>query len=254
MRRVWVGCGFFVVCLVCAPVLAAEPSFPPRPDGEKNVIADEADLVTASDAARINEIARRLRVDKKIPIIVVTIRSLAAHGAGHRSVNWYATALFNTWQIGFEEHNYGMLLLVAKGDRKARIELGAGWGHGHDHEAREVMQTLIIPAFLAGDFSDGIVSGVEGMDAMARGEAIPGPPRPWWWWPLWVGLAALAGGVIYSLSKEGVDGWGYKFLMFLCVALATIVIAGLAGRGSGGSGGGSFGGGFSGGGGATGSW
>jgi uncharacterized protein len=50
-----------------------------------------------------------------------------------------------------------------------------------------------------------------------------------------------------------VDGWGYKLLMFLCVALATIFIAALTSRG-GSSGGGSFGGGFSGGGGATGSW
>lgn len=252
----WVGCGFlFLVWLACTAAQAGEPTFPRRPDGETNVIADEAGLITASDAASINEIARRLRVDKKIPIVVVTIRSLAAHGAGHRSVNRYATALFDAWGIGFEEHNYGMLLLVAKGDRKARIELGAGWGHAHDDEAREVMDDLIIPAFKAGDFSEGIVSGVEGLDAMARGEAIPGPPKPWWWWPLWIGLAALAGGVIHSLSSQGVDGWGYKLLMFLCVAIGTILIGvltfgALAGRG----GGGSFGGGFSGGGGATGSW
>ncbi|MHC4547133.1 MAG: TPM domain-containing protein [Planctomycetota bacterium] len=196
-------------------------------------------------------------------MVVVTVLSLAAHRVGHRSIEWYATQLFNEWGIGFEEHNYGMLLLVAKGDRKARIEFGAGWGRAHDREARDVMQKLIIPAFKQGEFSTGIVRGVEGMDAMARGESIPTPPRPWWWWPLWIGLAALVVGVVNSLMTHGIDGWGYKFLMFVCVAVATVVMGALfaagssrggGGGGSFGGGGGSFGGGSSGGGGATGSW
>jgi uncharacterized protein len=254
VRRAWVGYG--IVCLaLAASAQAAEPTFPQRPDGEVNVVVDEAGLLRSGDVARINVVARELRADKQVPIIVVTIRSLASHNAGRSSINRYATALFDEWGIGFEEHNYGMLLLVAKADRRARIELGAGWGREHDHEAREVMQGLIVPAFKEGEFSEGILRGVEGMDAMARGEGIPGPPRPWWWWPLWIGLAALACGVVYSLITQGIDGWGYKLLLGLCVAIGTIIIVALAGVGrAGSSGGGSFGGGFSGGGGATGSW
>lgn len=47
---------------------------------------------------------------------------------GHLSVEQYARQLFDHWGPGFKDRNYGILLLVSVGDRKARIELGAGWG------------------------------------------------------------------------------------------------------------------------------
>ena len=64
--------------------------------------------------------------------------------------------------------NYGMLLLVSKGDRRARIELGAGWRHDKDVQAEQIMDEQIVPRFKQGDFSGGIEAGVESLDKLAR--------------------------------------------------------------------------------------
>jgi len=66
-------------------------------------------------------------------IIVVTINSMAQHGGEGMRIETFATLLFDQWQIGHaklggQDWNTGILLLVSRDDRKARIELGAGWG------------------------------------------------------------------------------------------------------------------------------
>jgi uncharacterized protein len=77
------------------------------------------------------EVCDELLTDKATPIIVVTIESMANHGGADMRIETFATLLFNQWQIGHESigeeyWNTGILLLVSKGDRKARIELGGG--------------------------------------------------------------------------------------------------------------------------------
>jgi uncharacterized protein len=105
---------------------AQELTYPPTP-GERDFICDEANLLSPGDAAKIKEICDKLLSEKKVPIIVVTIPSLAKYGAAGWDIMVYAQNLFNNWGIGYPEWNYGMLLLVSVGDRKARIELGRGW-------------------------------------------------------------------------------------------------------------------------------
>ena len=150
----------------------------------------------------------------------------------------------------FEDRNNGMLLLVAQLDRKARIELGADWDHRFDFDAVKVMDTLIIPKFKERNFSLGILEGVRGMEAMARGLQLPKPEQPWWVLPLFI--AGVIGVVllIINLFKTGRSGWAWALIAFLGVMIFFMLRNAAS---SGGSGGG-FGGGFSGGGGATGSW
>jgi len=223
--------------------------FPEKPDSE-NFFVDEAGLIGPEDAKEINHTALMLLIDEKVPIYVVTIRSLADYEASGYSIEGYAADLFDHWGIGSEERNYGMLLLVSKGDRKARIELGADWGREYDRQAGEVMGSLIIPAFKRGDYSLGIAQGVQGMNSMARGLSLPKPKAPWWALPLMViGLIGMIA-LIYNLFKTGRSGWAWAILAALAVALFFILRN--AAQNSGSAGG--FGGGFSGGGGATGSW
>ena len=116
--------------LVLFPLLgvashAAAQTFPERPDGERRFYADEAGLIDPATGAEIDRIAAALLADEGFPIIVVTMSSLASHGAAFLTIEEYARRLFDEWGIGSEQRNYGMLLLVSQGDRQARIELGA---------------------------------------------------------------------------------------------------------------------------------
>ncbi len=223
--------------------------FPEKPTDE-NFFVDKAGLLDHDSAQKVNQIAGKLLQEEKVPLFVVTIPSLAEYDAAGYSIEGYAADLFDEWGIGFEDRNYGMLLLIARDDRKARIELGAGWDRSYDRQAKQIMDTLIIPAFKRGEFALGITQGVQGMDAMARGLALPKPEAPWWFLPA-LGIAAIFFiALIYNLFKSGRSGWAWGLIILLGVIIFAVLRA--AAKGGGSSGG--FGGGYSGGGGATGSW
>jgi uncharacterized protein len=222
------------------------PDKPPR----EHFYVDGAHLLSVDDARAIDDISRKLLIEQRVPIFTVTIQSLASMNAADYTVERYAAALFNHWGIGSPERNYGMLLLVSRDDRRARIELGAAWGTRYDVQAQEVMSTLIIPAFKRGDFGAGLVEGIRGLDALARGLNLPAPKRPAWLLPAVIGVVLLCIGVIMSLFMSGRTGWGWALLIMLGALLFFLFRAVQA---TGGSGGG-FGGGSSGGGGASGSW
>jgi uncharacterized protein len=219
-------------------------------------------MITSADEEKIRVLCDKLLTDKATPIIVVTIDSMAKHGGEGMRIETFALLLFNQWQIGHakldgQHWNTGILLLVSKGDRKARIQLGAGWSRDKDALCDQVMQEQIIPRFKEGDYSGGIVGGVEALDKMARGLELPSRPRPWWHYGLVAALVGLAIFTIVSLIRRGASGWAWLFWAVVFGALGYLLYSMLANRGSGGGGGfsgGSFGGGFSSGGGATGSW
>ena len=230
--------------------------------GEREFVRDLAKMVKAEDVAKIRKLCDKLLNDKRTPIIVVTIQSMAAHGGRGLRIETFARLLFDQWgighpQLGDKAWNTGILLLVSKGDRKARIELGAGWGREKDNLCKQIMDDLIIPQFKAGDFSGGIVSGVEALEKMARGLKIPRRSRPWWHYMLIVGFIALIIFTVVSLVRRGNGGWAWLLWAAVFGLIGYLLYSFLTRSGRGGGGGfsgGSFGGGFSGGGGATGSW
>lgn len=228
--------------------------------GDREFVTDRAGLIDAADAEQIQTLCDKLLSDKAIPIIIVTIESMAACGAPDLRIETFATMLFDQWGIGYDKigdtsWNRGILLLVSRDDRKARIELGADWAHDYDATCQKIMDEQIIPNFKQGKFSAGILAGVQGLDKMARGLPLPRRVRPWWHFALVIGFIGLAIFTVVSLIRRGASGWAWVFWAAIFALLGMILYNMLrqSGRGGGFSGG-SFGGGFSGGGGATGSW
>jgi len=73
----------------------------------------------------------------------------------------YGTALFNEWGIGKKDKDNGVLLLVAKDQKKIRIEVGYGLdGALTDAISSRIIREKIIPAFNAGNYSQGISDAV----------------------------------------------------------------------------------------------
>lgn len=253
------------VIVASASLLAASPTSAmeltlDRP-GDREFVRDLANMIDPADEEAIRKTCDKLLSDKATPIIVVTIESMAKHGGANLRIETFATLLFDQWQIGLEklgEHNWntGILLLISRDDRKARIELGAGWGHAEDGLCQKIMDEQIIPQFKAGQFSTGIVAGVTSLDRMGRKLELPRVPRPWTHYALVVGFVALAVFTAVSLFRRGASGWAWIFWGVVFSVVGTILYSMLTSSGSSGGGysGGSFGGGFSGGGGASGSW
>lgn len=251
----------FLLTLFIAGPLALGQNAPIdlQPPGDREFLRDLAEMIDPEDETKIQEVANLLLTDRATPIIVITIDSMAEHGGGNTTIESFATTLFNQWGIGHEKlGNQGILLLVSQMDRKARIELGKGWGRDQDALCQRIMNETMIPRFKQGQFSDGILQGVMALDKMARGEPLPQPPKSSLYWLSLLGMAGLILFTSISLIRRGSQGWAWLFwgtvFTILGAVLYHVLTESGGSSGSRGFSGGSFGGGSSGGGGATGSW
>ncbi|MEJ6005074.1 TPM domain-containing protein [Paucibacter sp. AS339] len=90
----------------------------------------------------------------------------------------YAQRIGDSWKIGRRDVGDGLLIVVAKTDRKVRIEVAKTLeGAVPDLAARQIIQNAITPAFKAGDYAGGLNQAVDQLSARIRGEALPAPKQ-----------------------------------------------------------------------------
>jgi uncharacterized protein len=232
---------------------AEEVDYYPYPQPDAGYVTDHANLLTDDEELRLERWLLQTEENSGVEIIVVTIEAMSDYdGTNNYSIESFATSLFNTYGIGNMPKNDGVLLLVSRDDRKARIELGKHYGRYRDDNAMRIMQEVIIPEFKRNDYAAGITDGTEAVIEEFAGMRVTFP-----WDIVWVALAALSFLLIgISCIKNGKRGWGYVFVglavILILLALYLLRVSLEQSNTAGGSGG--FGGGSSGGGGATGSW
>lgn len=92
------------------------------------------------------------------------------------SIEQYALRVVESWKLGRRGVDDGALLLIAKLDRKLRIEVGYGLeGAINDATAKRVISEVISPRFRNGDFSGGIEAGIDSLIKIVDGEQLPPP-------------------------------------------------------------------------------
>ena len=180
----------------------------------------------------------------------------------------------DAWKLGRKGVDDGAYLIVAKNDRRVRIEVGYGLeGALPDAIANRIITETITPHFKLGDYDGGVEAGLDQMISVVNGEPLPEPDRKWErrtglgnLLPLLLVVVFVASGVLRamfgrlfgSVATGGLTG-GIAWLLshFLpigvgagIVAFLFAMLAGSSSRGwSAGSGwGGGFGGGMGGGG------
>jgi uncharacterized protein len=95
-------------------------------------------------------------------------------------IEQYSIRVVEQWKLGRERVDDGALLLVAKNDRRLRIEVGRGLeGVLPDALANRITDDTIAPLFRQGDFFGGIKAGVEQMIRVIDGEPLPAPDHRW---------------------------------------------------------------------------
>jgi uncharacterized protein len=129
-------------------------------------VTDRAEILSSATEQKLERFLRSFEESDSTQIAVLTIASLQGE-----PVDEYALKVAETWGIGQKEHDNGALLLVAKGDRKIRIEVGYGLeGKLTDLLAGRIVDNEISPRFKQGDFDGGIIAGVGAMTQAVRGE------------------------------------------------------------------------------------
>lgn len=246
--------------LAAAPAAVADQPIKLERPAQHQFILDHANLISPKDQVEIRHLCAALLREKHTPIVVVTIESMAKYGGAGMTIETFSRLLFDEWGVGQakvhgQPWNTGILLVVSRGDRKARIELGAGWASSKDAECQQIMDYQIVPLFKHDDYSGGILSGVESLDKMARGLTVPEEQVPWYWYAILGAAAAVLVAATINVVQYGSRGWGWMVWAFLGVIAMFLAAALLSRRGgSGYDDGGSFDGGSSDGGGADGGW
>ena len=88
----------------------------------------------------------------------------------------YAQRVADSWKIGRREVGDGLLIVVAKNDRRIRIEVAKALeGAVPDLAARLIIDRTISPAFRAGNFAAGLDAGIDALMARIKGEGLPEP-------------------------------------------------------------------------------
>ena len=146
--------------LSCLPALALDV---PQPGGYVN---DRAGLLSATAKLKLEQFLRDFEASDSTQIVVLTIPSLE-----DETVETYAVKVFENWKIGQKGKDNGALLLVAKQERKLRIEVGYGLeGRLTDLLAGRIIDNEISPRMKQGDADGAIISGVVAMAEAVRGE------------------------------------------------------------------------------------
>ncbi|WP_207278659.1 YgcG family protein, partial [Pseudomonas sp. FW305-121] len=104
-------------------------------------------------------------------LVVVTLPDL--QGA---DIADFGYQLGRYWGIGQKDKNNGALLIVARAERKLRIEVGYGLEDRlTDAQSSVIINQVITPAFKAGNFSKGISDGVSAMLVVLGGNPLNEP-------------------------------------------------------------------------------
>lgn len=132
-------------------------------------VTDRADLLTSSQEASLEALMESYRSGTTHEIALLTVESLEG-----QSLEQFALAVARDWGIGGKETHNGALLLIAKKERKIRIEVGRGLEATlTDAASGLIIREIIQPRFKAGRFYDGIRSGIEAMHAAIGGDYGP---------------------------------------------------------------------------------
>ncbi len=140
---------------------------PDKPELETSVY-DKANLLSPEQKRNLEQKLINYADSTSTQIVVVTIPSLQG-----QEINMYAAEWAHKWGIGQAGKDNGLLLLIAKDDRKMAIQVGYGLEHlMTDAMSRRVIETLIVPFFKKGDYYGGINAGTTGIMSILSGEYV----------------------------------------------------------------------------------
>ncbi len=272
MIRRWLAALALAACAagLAAPALAEVPV-----PALKARVTDLTGTLSAGQVGALEQRLAAFEAKKGSQIAVLMLPTTQPE-----SIEQYSIRVAEAWKIGRKGTDDGLILVVAKDDRRLRIEVGYGLeGAIPDATAKRVISEIITPRFKAGDFYGGVSAGLDRLIQLVEGEKLPprsadpfgslpsgGSVSSELAWPAYIFLLIGGGllvqwfGRIPGAVAMGAIGGGLAFLFWglglaIVVAIVCFVIAlgGVTKRGGGSSGVWTSGGGGSSGGGSS-SW
>ncbi len=132
-------------------------------------VVDRTGTLSGAEIASLTQNLSNLETRKGSQVAVLIVPTTAPE-----TIEQYSIRVAEAWKIGRKKIDDGALLVIAKDDRKLRIEVGYGLeGALNDVTAKRIIDEIITPKFRNGDFAGGISAGVERIIGVIDGEKLP---------------------------------------------------------------------------------
>jgi uncharacterized protein len=153
-------CGILMLILLPQLVFALE--VPPL----RGHVNDYANMLSPAVSERLEQALTSFENSDSTQIVVLTVNSLEGE-----NLEEYSIKVAEAWRIGQAKLDNGAILLVAKQERKIRIEVGRGLeGVLTDLTSGRIIRGDISPHFKRNDYDAGITAGVSSIMQVVRGE------------------------------------------------------------------------------------
>ncbi len=161
----------FLLLLACcfAPAWAQDVQPVPALSGR---VIDQTGTLSAAQRTALSSKLEQFEHEVGSQIVILMVPT-----AQPEDIAAYAQRVADTWKIGRRDVGDGLLIVVAKEDRRLRIEVAKALeGAVPDLAAKQIIDRALKPAFKKGDFAGGLDAAVDLLAARIRGEGLPAPP------------------------------------------------------------------------------
>jgi uncharacterized protein len=154
---------------VLLPVAAAALDAPAL----RGRVNDYAGMLSPEAERRLETLLQELEAKDSTQVAVLTVPSLDGD-----SLEDFSMRVAERWKVGRKGFDNGAILVIARDDRKVRIEVGYGLeGRLTDLTAGRIIRDRIVPEFRAGRFDQGVLNAVVALTEVVRGE-FQAPAQP----------------------------------------------------------------------------
>ncbi len=203
--------------LAVAGAVAVAQGLRPVPPLEARV-TDLTGTLTAAEQSQLEQRLAEFEARKGAQIAVLIVPSTRPE-----EIEQFGIRVADAWKLGRAKPDDGALLIVAKEDRRLRIEVGRGLeGALTDLVSKRILDETVTPLFRQGDFAGGVSAGIDRMISVVDGEPLPAPDPKWSGgnqpladlFPLLIGVVLIGSSVLHA---------------FLGRALGSAAVGGVAG-------------------------
>ncbi|ROU07458.1 YgcG family protein [Lysobacter enzymogenes] len=165
LRRALLALG---LCLLAATAFAQRLA--PIPPLDSPVV-DTTGTLDATARAQLDAQARALQQRKGSQLQVLMVATTRPE-----EIEQYAVRAFEQFKLGRKGVDDGVLVVVAKDDRRVRIEVGYGLeGAITDAQSGRIIQEYLGPKFRTGDYAGGLIDATAMLARLIDGEPLPEP-------------------------------------------------------------------------------
>jgi uncharacterized protein len=243
---------FLLIAFFICNSIFAQFTIPEKPSLQTSVY-DYANILSSSEKAQLEEKLVRYSDSTTTQIVIITIESLQGEDVSQLATRWA-----QTWGFGQAKEDNGVIVLLAKNEKK--IAINAGYGLEDRLTAvlgGTINRNIIIPEFKAGSFYNGLDKGTDAIIDVFKGKfkGERKQTKGGKGFPIFPFIVIVVI-VLILLSRNKRGGGGNSGNSGGGPSLMDVILLSSLGRSSGGGfggfGGGSSGGGFGGGGGGFG--